>query len=54
MFRFPKDKERKKLWLSRIRRDDFNFNENSRIGMKHFKSNMVLFEGWFVKLRKGI
>lgn len=43
-FRFPRDEERKKLWLSRMRRDQFTFTENARICIKHFDNRMIVFE----------
>nr|XP_054926326.1 THAP domain-containing protein 1-like [Dermacentor andersoni] len=42
-FRFPRDKERRKVWEAKVRRQDWNVNDNSRICERHFEEDQ--FEG---------
>mgnify|MGYP005982137529 FL=1 len=41
-FRFPKDEERKKLWLLAIPRKDFSPTANSVVCMKHFSEDDII------------
>lgn len=43
-FRFPNDSERKRNWLSHIRRKDFEPSANSRVCINHFAESMIVRE----------
>lgn len=43
-FRFPRDPVKRKLWISRIRRDNFTYTENARVCINHFEERMIIRE----------
>lgn len=42
LFEFPKDDKRRKVWISRIKRKDFNPSKTSRLCSKHFTNDQIV------------
>ncbi|GIZ02794.1 THAP-type domain-containing protein [Caerostris extrusa] len=48
-FHFPKEEERRNLWLKKISRKDYTPSKNAVVCIKHFKENFILTEGHAVR-----